>query len=153
VAAEHHNNGAFEEKPNFRLAILAPRGTALGATIMIPSDLLPIEWDKDDGDPDLPRGQLLPAFATKAVLAGEEKVEKHPCYKVVCERKVGTWTFWVDKKSSLLRKCEERVSPKHGLGLGLWGRSTSRLQTETYTIDSINKKLDDKLFADPMKKN
>lgn len=148
------NGGAYKEVATLREAILSYQGVALGATVIIPSALLKIEWSGENIG--LPHGKtLLSAFATHARLLGEETLGNYPCYKIVCEREIGTWTMWVDKETFLLRKMERSISEaqmaarkKYGVA-GTSGKILRAVDTETYRIDQVNGAIDDAVFAPP----
>lgn len=154
---ELEKNGAFEEARSLKDALIEFQGVGLGACTKLSAALLPIEWSRDRIF--FPKGQLLSAFATQAKLEKEEKIKDQLCYRVVCERQIGTWTFWVDKDNFLLRQVKETTSPeqmamqrKHGGG-GASGKIQSSTTTETFTIDWINRAVDKKNFEVPQKKD
>lgn len=125
-------------------------GATNSMTAMLPAILMQVA-------PTLPRGKkLLPAFATKATLDGEETIDGHRCYRVVCERDVGRWTFWVDTEIFLFRRLERLKSPKHmafrrkgSSGHDAVDRISSRRTIENYEIESIDAELDEALFQVP----
>jgi hypothetical protein len=143
----------YQEQPSVKYSIWLFQGTGLGATIIVPSCLLQIEWDPDDGINYPHRRQLLQALATKAVLSGNEKINESECYRLVCEREIYTWTFWIDRESFLLRKTEKRASPeqisvqKRYGGGDFTGKIRTTVNTELYTIEAVNKPIDEKLFS------
>ncbi len=76
------------------LAVAAMTGVAAQAPTYIPAALMKFNW-----------GYMLGADATKdAVLEGQENIDGVVCYKVVIAAPHNNKTFWVDTKSSLLRR-------------------------------------------------
>ena len=134
-------------------AMLEFVGVSLGASETLPSFLLDTKWNRDTFF--LPRGSLLPAFATKASLSGEEKVGEHQCYRIVCSREIATWTFFVDKETFLIRRLDEdaldeqmRVQRDLGGG-GVTGRIKSTHTSQAFVVEQINVKFDETIFARP----
>jgi len=134
-------------------AMLEFAGVSLGASEMLPSFLLNTKWHRDTFF--LPKGSLLPAFATKANLTGEEKVGEHQCYRIVCPREISTWIFYVDKETLLIRRLDEdaseeqmRVQSELGGG-GFTGRIKSTRTVQSFDVELVNVKLDETMFARP----
>lgn len=84
-------------------------------------------------------------------------MDGHKCHRVVCEREIQTWTFYIDAESHLIRQIDETASIKqkqaqkrHGGG-GVSGKIQSTTLTQTFKIQEVNKKLDPSLFKIPKK--
>jgi hypothetical protein len=128
-------------------------GVTDSASLTLPSILLDIQWKRENFS--LPYGSLLTAFATNAVLAGEEKIDNRPVYRVVCARDIGTWTFYVDKESLLIRVVQADTSPEQmrvhrSLGGGGYsGRIRSMRCVQTFDVERVNVKLEDTIFDRP----
>lgn len=140
----------FKHARNLNEAISQWQGVALGAPTMISSAIVPVAWDRDLLF--LPRGHLLGALATKGKLSGQEDVDKHSCYKVLCEREIQTWTLWIDAETWLLRKVEttadaqQMAAQRNYGGGGTSGTIQKTSAVETYLIEKTNQKLDESLF-------
>jgi hypothetical protein len=132
-------------------ALLEFSGVSLGTSEMLPSFLLETTWRRETFA--LPYGALLPAFATKASMTGEEKVGEHQCYRIVCSREIATWTFYVDKETLLIRRLDEDVSDRQMRvqrelgGGGFTGSIRSTRDVQLFEVEQVNVKLDEAIFA------
>ena len=117
-------------------------GVTQGASRTLPSILLKARTHPYLSD------RLLAAMAVGAVLEGQESIDGAPCYRVSNQHVSGTYTFWVDRESFLLRKHQvERDAKQIRRFTGArFSRLYSTNTIEHYTIESINVELDDELF-------
>jgi hypothetical protein len=136
-----------------RFALLKTDGLACGVGSRLPGILLDMHWSNETAF--YPNGRYLPAFASRALLDGKDVIADHPCYRVVCEREITTWTFWVDKYNYLLRRVRQDASPEQTAvqrqygGGGATGRILSDSLTENYSIEQLDGELDPELFRAP----
>jgi hypothetical protein len=130
--------------------LTANQGILKGATVRLPAVLVGASFRRENLF--LPNGKLLPALATKAELAGDEELNGLSCYRVVCERSIGTWTLWIDKKEMLIRRIDlssseaQMLAQKEHGGGGFSGRITAMHQQEVFEITATNADIDDDLF-------
>jgi hypothetical protein len=125
-------------------------GVSLHLTVLLPSLLLGTNWDADNFS--VPKGPLLPAFASKARYLEDETVSGVLCHKVACEREIGTWMFYVGVDDALIRRVENNESEgqmavQRELGCGGISGQIMRSHTvQVFDIEAIDGEIDAALF-------
>lgn len=125
-------------------------GISLHMTVLLPSILLGTVWDTDNFS--VPKGSLLPAFASKARYLGDVLVDGVLCQKVACERDIGTWIFYVGVDDALIRRIENTESEAQMAvqrelgGGGFSGQIIGSHTVQDFSIEAIDSELDDELF-------
>jgi hypothetical protein len=142
--------GLDGSRPSLRYALAEFSGVSLHSSLMIPGVLMDLEWQRDTLF--LPYGSLLPAFATNAELAGEERIGNSECYRLVCRRQIGTWTFYIDKENHLIRRIveeadEEQMQVQRQAGGGGYGGIKSIRLVQSFEFESLDAPLDAALFT------
>jgi hypothetical protein len=143
------DSGAFRRGQSIRETLLTFEGVYCGMTTMLPAILLDISWSAEHIG--LPRGRWLDAFATRAVLDGEEAVGANACYRIVCEREAATWTLWVDRYTNMIRRIKQERSTDQvqKYGAGFSGRIIGLSITETHHVDGTDREIDMSVFRKP----
>lgn len=154
------NAGKWKKTENLSMAVSSMTGVAAFAPTTI-SYLL-----------TRPAGTPSATFRSidQAQIEGEEKIEGETCYKITARPAEKTVSWWIDKKTLLLRrivtsfdenqsaamtakiqKQTEALDPKMGLEMPkLQMRFVSN--TEDFLVDAINEPIDEELFAMPTEK-
>jgi outer membrane lipoprotein-sorting protein len=150
LAWQSVNKDTFEPATNITEAIDSMSGVTQNATKTIPALLLQLNGLHPD--PSNMEKQFFEVFAEKAVVVDREVYNGRDCYRVVSHRPFGTWTFWVDAESFLLRRLESRQSNAQIRGYTASTSSNIQLKVnnDVFTIDALNINVDDKLFT-PLK--
>ncbi len=146
--------GVVKQSADIQAPLLEYSGVSSHGSLLLPSCLLQLQWGAQMLF--LPRGRLLTAFATDARLAGTEVIDSTECYRVVCERRLATWTLYVGVEDFLIRRIEDAASEEqtrfqrlHGGG-GFTGKITSAHSSHTFEIRELNGDLDNALFDPPL---
>ena len=128
--------GRLQRRNDIASTLFEFAGVSLHLSTILPAIVLGTEFSAEMFS--LPNGKLLTAFASGAYLDGEVEFDGHRCDRVICPRKIGTWTFLIDKSSHLLHSVREDISPAQmAMHRTLGGGGTSGTITHSQTVQTF----------------
>lgn len=150
------NGGKWKKVESLGMAISAMTGVAASAPTTIPALLTR-------------NGSF--RFAENPELGGEEKIDGQDCYKITARARQKTVSWWIDKKTFLLRRVfgsyDEAQSAAMLAQINEYAQEDLKKagqpappkiemrfvsETEDFQIEAINGPIDEKLFATPTQK-
>jgi len=136
-APTSRTNPAAQQMANVQMAIIGMTGIAAGAPATLPAMLLNLRW----GNPFLHRegSRRLP----------DERIDGRDCYKVVHTDANTTRSYWIDRRTFLLRQMQEAQDARQLAAFGRGAAVTSRVVRYSFIIEQVNGPMPAKLFQRP----
>lgn len=115
------------------MAIASVTGVAMNAATTIPAALLHTNW-----------GNPFPLNRDLSPIMSQEEVDGHACFHLTAARASGTWNYWIDQKTFLLRRI---VTDDRGKGTV----NDAHMQDDRrFTHEKLDAPIDDRIFALPV---